>query len=135
MYAQNILTANLAPMPSDGQPAQTIWEWGYDGVEVGIWECAPGTISGQTGDFDEAMCMVSGRVTVEHDGGAFDISSRLGVGDATAMAVDVDDSSDGPQDVRDRQSAGSGRGARRILGQRPLGGARQPDSTRQSHQR
>jgi len=74
MYAQNILTANLAPMLSDGRPAQAIWEWGYDGVEVGIWECAPGTISGQTGDYDEAMCMVSGRVTVEHDNGAFDIS-------------------------------------------------------------
>jgi uncharacterized cupin superfamily protein len=74
MYAQNILTAHLATMPHDGRPAQTIWEWGYDGVEVGIWECAPGTISGQTGDYDEAMCMVAGRVTVQHDGGSFDIS-------------------------------------------------------------
>ena len=74
MYAQNILTANLAPMPDDNGPAQTIWEWGYDGVEVGIWECAPGTIEGRSGDYDEAMCMVSGRVTVEHDDGVFDIS-------------------------------------------------------------
>jgi len=74
MYAQNILTANLVPMPSDGAPAHTIWEWGYDGVEVGIWECAPGVITGQTGDFDEAMCMVSGRLSVEHDAGTYDIA-------------------------------------------------------------
>ena len=74
MYAQNILTADLSPMPHEGMPAQTIWEWGYDGVEVGIWECAQGTIEGATGDCDEAMCMVSGRVTVEHDGGVFDVA-------------------------------------------------------------
>jgi len=26
MYAQNILTADLAPMPHEGLPAQTSWE-------------------------------------------------------------------------------------------------------------
>ena len=44
MYAQNILTANLSTI-ADAKPAQSLWEWGYDGVEVGIWECAPGTMS------------------------------------------------------------------------------------------
>ena len=74
MYAQNILTATLAPMQATDGPSQSLWEWGYDGVEVGIWECAPGTVSGPTGDYDEMMCMVSGRVTVAHDGGEFDIA-------------------------------------------------------------
>ena len=74
MYAQNILTATLAPMAANDGPSQSLWEWGYDGVEVGIWECAPGTLSGPTGDYDEMMCMVSGRVTVSHDGGEFDIA-------------------------------------------------------------
>jgi len=74
MYAQDILAAHLAPMDSSGGPAQSLWEWGYDGVEVGIWECAPGTLSGTTGDYDEAMCMVAGRVTVTHEGGQYDIA-------------------------------------------------------------
>jgi uncharacterized protein len=75
MYAQNILTANLGPMQPATTPAQSIWEWGYDGVEIGIWECAPGTISGPTGDYDEMMCMVAGRVSVAHDEGEFDIAA------------------------------------------------------------
>ena len=75
MYAQNIHAALLTPMQSDGGPAQALWEWGYDGVEVGIWECAPGTMGGTTGDYDEAMCMVSGRVTVAHEAGEYDIAA------------------------------------------------------------
>ncbi len=74
MYTQNILSAHLVPMPTDATPQQSWWEWGYDGVEVGIWECQPGTISGPTGDYDEAMCMVGGRVTVAHEDGEFDIA-------------------------------------------------------------
>jgi uncharacterized cupin superfamily protein len=74
MYAQSILSAQLNSMQADGGPAQSLWEWGYDGVEVGIWECEPGTMTGTTGDFDEMMCMVSGRVTVAHDAGEYDIA-------------------------------------------------------------
>src|SRR4051794_26117879 len=74
MYAQDILSAKLAPIDTTGAPAQAVWEWGYDGVEVGIWECQPGTITSRTGDCDEMMCMVAGRVTVEHDDGAYDIA-------------------------------------------------------------
>jgi uncharacterized cupin superfamily protein len=74
MYAQNILAAHLVPMQPPATPAQSLWEWGYDGVEVGIWECAPGTLSGPTDDYDEMMCMVSGRVTVAHEQGEFDIA-------------------------------------------------------------
>ena len=74
MYAQNIHTAILVPTQADDVPAQTVWEWGYDGVEVGIWECAPVEIGATTGDCDEMMCMVSGRVTVTHAGGEYDIA-------------------------------------------------------------
>jgi uncharacterized protein len=74
MYAQSILTATLAPMHPPTTPPQSLWEWGYDGVEVGIWECAPGTLSGQTGDYDEMMCMVAGRGTVTHADGEYDLA-------------------------------------------------------------
>ncbi len=74
MYAQNILSANLVPIQPQTSPAQSLWEWGYDGVEVGIWECEPGTMSSVTGDYDEMMCIVSGRLTVSHDDGEYDIA-------------------------------------------------------------
>ena len=75
MYTAEILTAPLTPMPVEaGAPAQSLWEWGYDGVDVGLWECAPGVLSGPGGDYDESMCMVAGRGTVTHGGETYDIA-------------------------------------------------------------
>ena len=34
MYAQNILSASLVPTMPEDEPAQSVWEWGYDGVVV-----------------------------------------------------------------------------------------------------
>lgn len=79
MYTREILSSPLsAPSPVDpARPAdaqQSLWEWGDSEVEVGIWECTPGTFGGSTGDFDEMMCMVAGRVSVAHDDGVYDIA-------------------------------------------------------------
>jgi uncharacterized protein len=79
MYAPQILSAPLGafePVVAGqlGGPTQAVWEWGDGEVEVGIWECTPGTMDGTTGDFDEMMCMVAGRVTVTHDKGSYDVA-------------------------------------------------------------
>lgn len=79
MYTAQILAAPLTPFepdrPSDhGGNKQSVWQWGDDQVEVGIWECTPGIMDGTTGDFDEMMCMVSGRASVTHQDGQWDIA-------------------------------------------------------------
>jgi uncharacterized protein len=79
MYSSQILTAPLGDfepvVAGNPNPRQRTWEWGYGpDVEVGIWECTPGVMDGTNTDFDEMMCMVSGRVTVQHDLGTYDIA-------------------------------------------------------------
>ncbi len=77
MYVPQILTAPLSPIAADAVPvgsSQSIWEWGYDGVEVGIWDCAPCEMQSPPADFDEAMVMVAGRATIDHDDGSFDLA-------------------------------------------------------------
>ncbi len=79
VYTSQILSSPLGALsPVDPErpngPQQAGWEWGDRDVEVGIWECTPGEMNGFTGDFDEMMCMVSGRVTVTHAGGSYDIA-------------------------------------------------------------
>lgn len=80
MYVPSILAAPVVPtgpVRAD-QPDQAVtYDWPLldDGeVQIGVWECTPGTFSGTTGDYDETMFMVSGRVTVDHDDGAYDIA-------------------------------------------------------------
>lgn len=80
MYAAQILTAPIATLPEaaqSGTTRQSLWEWGDGQVEVGIWECTPGILEGPGGDFDEAMLMVAGRATVEHDEGTLDLVPGL----------------------------------------------------------
>ncbi|MEI6402138.1 MAG: cupin domain-containing protein, partial [Actinomycetota bacterium] len=66
MYVPSILSVPLAPtgpVRAD-HPQQALtsdWPLLDDGqVQIGVWECTPGTFSGSTGDFDETMFMVSG---------------------------------------------------------------------------
>ena len=67
MYVPDILTAPLRrtddrtsdfPLLDDGQ------------VQIGIWECGPGTAADVGGDYDEVMFMVSGRLSVHPASGA-----------------------------------------------------------------
>jgi uncharacterized protein len=79
VYTPSILSAPLgaAEPVNASQPdgaRQSVWEWGDGDVEVGIWECTEGSFSERTGDFDEMMCMVAGRVSVHHADGTFDIA-------------------------------------------------------------
>lgn len=74
VYTPQILSAPLNPIASDGGPSQSIWEWGDAQVEVGLWECGPGTIEVPPGDFDEMMCMAAGRATVTQNGADFDLT-------------------------------------------------------------
>jgi uncharacterized protein len=78
MYSASILSHPLhatgAVDPAHPDRARTFdGPFASDDVEIGIWECTPGTFDGTTGDFDESMYMVSGRVTIDHDGGRFDV--------------------------------------------------------------
>lgn len=43
-------------------------------LQVGVWEATPGEQRGTTGDYDEVMFMVDGRVTVRHDDGLYDLA-------------------------------------------------------------
>ncbi len=79
MYVPSMLTTPLnAVGPIDPtKPTESVTsEWAFlDGpLQIGIWECTPGRFTATTGEYDEAMCMVSGRVTVDHDGASFDIA-------------------------------------------------------------
>jgi uncharacterized protein len=85
MHVPSILDATLAPVgPSDPKrPAQAhTFDLPFaDGdVQIGVWECTPGTIDGTTGDFDEIMYFVAGRVTVTYgddlseEHGTFDLA-------------------------------------------------------------
>ena len=73
MFVPDILDVTLTAVgPVDAahpRHAQTFDLPFADGeVEVGIWECTPGTFDGTTGDFDEIMYMVGGRVTITYGG-------------------------------------------------------------------
>jgi uncharacterized cupin superfamily protein len=82
MYVASILTLPLVVTgPVDpARPDQAVTSdaplLGRDAgdVEIGVWECTPGSFDGTTGDFDESMLMVSGRVTIEHEAGEYDIA-------------------------------------------------------------
>ena len=127
--------ASFPSLPDD-EPAQSLWEWGYDGVEVGIWECAPGEIGGATGDYDEMMCMVSGSCVRRTRGRRVRHRSGHALGDASSLGVDMDHSPDGAQAVRHRQptrSSSPGRAPRQRThdATRPFG-ARGPTPSRVS---
>ena len=80
MYVPAILTAPLHPTgPVDvtrSVEAMTADRPLYDDglVQVGVWECGPGTFGENTGAMNESMFMVAGRATVQYAGGAFDLS-------------------------------------------------------------
>ena len=72
MYIADIRTAQLRPS-GDGTYDLPLLDDGQ--VQVGVWERDPGSSpTSPTGDYDELMYMVGGRVTVTHDAGAFDLA-------------------------------------------------------------
>ena len=79
MYTPSILSTPLVatgPVNSERPNQAHTFDWPFlDGeVQIGIWECTPGVFGDTTTDFDEAMFMVAGRVTITHTDGEFDIA-------------------------------------------------------------
>lgn len=71
MYVPDIRTVPLRPSGAHTSDLPIV----DDGeLQVGIWECTPCEEAGPTADYDEAMFMVSGRVTVQHPEGVYDIA-------------------------------------------------------------
>ncbi len=83
MYTPSILDTPLRPTgpvdPTNPTRALTA-DWPFlDGeLQIGVWECSPGSFTGRTGDENEAMFMVAGRATVSHGdsvgGGTYDLA-------------------------------------------------------------
>lgn len=79
MYTPSILDTPLLPTgPIDpSRPAEALtsdWAFRSGEVEIGIWECSPGAFDSSDRDLNEAMFMVSGRVTIRHADGAYDLA-------------------------------------------------------------
>ena len=80
MYVPEILSLPLAPTgPADesepGQALTSNFTLMDDGeVQVGVWECSPGTWVRDGVDFDETMFIASGRATVTHESGEYDLT-------------------------------------------------------------
>ncbi len=79
MYTPSILATPLvssSPINSERPNEARTFDWPFlDGdVQIGIWECTPGKFGDATTDFDEAMFMVSGRATIDHVDGHYDIA-------------------------------------------------------------
>jgi hypothetical protein len=80
MYVPSILhlplhsTGPIIP----GAPTEALtsdWPLLDDGqVQIGVWECTPGTFGSSTGDFDESMYMVAGRASIDHEEGRYDLA-------------------------------------------------------------
>jgi uncharacterized cupin superfamily protein len=71
MYLPSILDAPLVPTgpadPARPDQALTFLRPFVEGeLEVGVWECTPGSFDGTSGDFDEIMFMVSGRASIAY---------------------------------------------------------------------
>lgn len=71
MYVPDIRTV---PLNSTGTHTSDLPFVDDGDLQIGIWECDPCDERGPTGDYDEAMFMVAGRVTVSHPEGAYDIA-------------------------------------------------------------
>lgn len=56
--------------------------WGADKVEVGIWECSPGSFTAVRNGYSEICQLLSGSVLVETEGGD---STELAAGDTLVM--------------------------------------------------
>ena len=75
MYVPDILTVPLRRASDDPADRTSDWPLLDDGqVQIGIWECLPGTAADPGGDYDETMFMVSGRVTVDAPARRLDIA-------------------------------------------------------------
>lgn len=58
------------PKPLAGDPKQILRElWVHNGLEVGVWECEPGSFGISRDGYDEAMIILSGKATMNATNG------------------------------------------------------------------
>lgn len=69
-----------ATTPGVVEAAKSIWE--ADGVDLGFWECSPGSFTATREGYSEICQILSGSVTITTDGGE---SVRLEAGDTIVM--------------------------------------------------
>ncbi|HAP76298.1 MAG TPA: hypothetical protein DCR14_09470 [Acidimicrobiaceae bacterium] len=67
MYLPDILTAPLRRVDDRTSDLALL---DTDGLQIGVWECLPGTAHDAGGDFDETMLMVAGSAEVRGDDGS-----------------------------------------------------------------
>lgn len=63
---------------TEGVTEATKEVWSNDRLNTGVWECTPGTFTAERNGFSEICYIISGRVTLETEGGD---SKEYGPGD------------------------------------------------------
>ena len=69
-YTWDVGTRVSHPKPLAGDPKQILRElWVHNGLEVGVWECEPGSFGISRDGYDEAMIILSGKATMNATNG------------------------------------------------------------------
>ena len=69
-YTWDVGTRMPHPTPLAGDPKQILRElWVHNGLEVGVWECEPGSFGISRNGYDEAMVILSGKATMNATNG------------------------------------------------------------------
>ena len=69
-YTWHVGTRVSHPKPLAGDPKQILRElWVHNGLEVGVWECEPGSFGISRDGYDEAMVILSGKATMNATNG------------------------------------------------------------------
>ena len=69
-YTWDVGTRVSHPKPLAGDPKQILRElWVHNGLEVGLWECEPGSFGISRDGYDEAMIILSGKATMNAPNG------------------------------------------------------------------
>jgi uncharacterized cupin superfamily protein len=69
-YTWDVGTRMSHPKPLAGDPKQILRElWVHNGLEVGVWECEPGSFGISRDGYDEAMIILSGKATMNATNG------------------------------------------------------------------
>lgn len=55
---------------TDGVMERSLTIWDVPGIEVGLWECTPGTFTARRDNYTESCVVLAGHVTLEDSGGS-----------------------------------------------------------------
>ena len=57
---------------TDGVQERSVAIWETPGIEVGLWECTPGSFSSRRDTFTESCVVLAGHFTIEDSAGSID---------------------------------------------------------------